>query len=192
MCSLCWGHYEKERVYQELDTAAIKLTFELWCFKTEWRSIQINVTMRQIKLWWLEPGLACFHSFRGPPLPWVLGEGLLILCILCISTSFFFFFLSYFPHTQSLASFLNQVLISNSFCNSELPIHSPPIYTITPSLGALPGRGHWGCDVIYLGAADTGTTLILTLSPPKVTLKEWKTFISLGYKIHLFSTGHYS
>lgn len=127
MCSLCWGHYEKERVYQELDTAAIKLTFELWCFKTEWRSIQINVTMRQIKLWWLEPGLACFHSFRGPPLPWVLGEGLLILCILCISTSFFFFW--------AISLIPNRLL--HSWTKFSLAIHSATLscqYTVLQSI----------------------------------------------------------
>ena len=60
--------------------------------------------------------------------PLYLNHPLLLLLLL--------FFLSYFPHTQSLASSLIQVLIFDSFCNSELPIHSSLIYTITPSLGS--------------------------------------------------------
>ena len=117
--------------------------------------------------------------------PLYLNHPLFFFC----SFFFFFWYISLIPIPLHLPWSKFSFLIHSATLSCQyIVLWSIPL----PLPLALPGRGHWGCDVIYLGAADTGTTLILTLGPPKVTLKEWKTFISLGYKIHLFSTGHYS
>ncbi|KAF5922905.1 hypothetical protein HPG69_013250 [Diceros bicornis minor] len=84
---------------------------------------------------------------------------------------------AYFPDVQVFPSYSVAWLIPApssafaSFCNSKLPLNCSLIYTLTPSLGPLPGRRLRGCHAICLGAAEAGTTLALTLDPPKVTLR---------------------
>lgn len=54
-------------------------------------------------------------------------------------------------------------------------------YTLTLSLGPLPGRRLRGCQEICLGAGEAGTTLALTLDPPKV-MPRHRGKLSMGEK----------
>lgn len=83
---LCWGHYEKERLYKELDT--IKLTFKLLCFKWSESTYGSSITIRKIELCGWNQTLPVPIKILRASYTLGVGLGLLMLCIYNISLHF--------------------------------------------------------------------------------------------------------